>query len=420
RVCLRVEARGHQGRKLIVLHRMGSGGRHPGRSGLRLWLLRLTSAVFACLHSLHPFHRRRQGLDSRDEGMPERLAGRDTKRRVVVQHAQDQVHKDLVVGDLVTRIVRASALRPPCVHADDLRQPRFWGSGLFPGSAALSARPRSRRLEAPLGCTPRRGLREAFEERVARRRRRLFQHGKGGKAEHLHQATHLIVLVRPAEERLPRVHFHQDAAQRPHVDSHRVREAEHDLGRAVEAGLYVGIHALVAAAGGAKVDQLDPTPLGVAQQNVLGFEVAVDDVHVWAGQEVQGLEDLLGELPEERERDPGELGVLEEVVEIVGEHLEDQDLVVPVDEVLLQAHHVEVVRGVHLFEGLQEIHLCFRLHHEGLAALDDLHRHLPPRAPVQSSHHLPERTLADPILEYVPVPEDLLALDNVVVVLVVP
>lgn len=104
RVCLRVEARGHQGRKLIVLHRMGGGGRHPGRSGLRLWLLRLTSAVFACLNSLHPFHRRRQGLGSRDEGMPERLAGRDAMRRVVVQHAQDQVHKDLVVGDLVTRI----------------------------------------------------------------------------------------------------------------------------------------------------------------------------------------------------------------------------------------------------------------------------------------------------------------------------
>ena len=79
------------------------------------------------------------------------------------------------------------------------------------------------------------------------------------------------------------MHLHEDAAQRPDVDGDRVRQPEHDLGRPVEPGLDVGVHAPVALAGAPKVDDLDGAPLRVAQQDVLGLEVAVDHGHVLRG-----------------------------------------------------------------------------------------------------------------------------------------
>ena len=46
-------------------------------------------------------------------------------------------------------------------------------------------------------------------------------------------------LIGSAEERLARVHLHQDAAEGPHVDGQVVRHAQQHLRRAVEATLDV-------------------------------------------------------------------------------------------------------------------------------------------------------------------------------------
>lgn len=128
------------------------------------------------------------------------------------------------------------------------------------------------------------------------------------------RGAHLIDLIDAAEEWLARVHLGQHAAQAPHVDRHRVRQAQHHLlvpenqsrqrsisrqewrkgpvgsqGRlgespylwgAVEAALDVRVHALVGAARGAEVDHLDARALGVPQQDVLRLEVTVDDIHL--------------------------------------------------------------------------------------------------------------------------------------------
>ena len=56
---------------------------------------------------------------------------------------------------------------------------------------------------------------------------------------------------------------------------------------------------LSVSARGAEVDQLDGGALGVAQQYVLGLEVAVDDRHVAQLQEAQRLHNLLAELAHE-------------------------------------------------------------------------------------------------------------------------
>lgn len=44
-------------------------------------------------------------------------------------------------------------------------------------------------------------------------------------AQHLDDLVHLVQLVRPAEQGLPRVHLDQYTAQRPHVDGQVVRDA---------------------------------------------------------------------------------------------------------------------------------------------------------------------------------------------------
>lgn len=68
-----------------------------------------------------------------------------------------------------------------------------------------------------------------------------------------------MVLVLAREERLAGGELREHAAERPHVDAARVAQAQHDLGRAVEARLDVGVHALVAEAAAAKVNHLHRT-----------------------------------------------------------------------------------------------------------------------------------------------------------------
>lgn len=58
-----------------------------------------------------------------------------------------------------------------------------------------------------------------------------------------------------------------------------------DLGRPVEPRLDVLINALAELAGRAEVDNFDRRPFGVAQEHVLGLQVAVDDVQLRRRQE---------------------------------------------------------------------------------------------------------------------------------------
>lgn len=56
---------------------------------------------------------------------------------------------------------------------------------------------------------------------------------------------YLVRLVDAPEEGLPRVHLHEDAAEGPHVDGHRVGQAQHHL---------VGVGGVVVLVGGSAVD----------------------------------------------------------------------------------------------------------------------------------------------------------------------
>ncbi len=90
--------------------------------------------------------------------------------------------------------------------------------------------------------------------------------------------------------------------------------------------------------GAAEVHDANGTSLGVAEENVLWLQVAVDHVDLWRGQEQQRRAQLLGKLACQVQRDATEIGVPEELVEVVGEKLEDETEMVPEHEVAFQAN----------------------------------------------------------------------------------
>ena len=84
-----------------------------------------------------------------------------------------------------------------------------------------------------------------------------------------------------------------------------------------------------------EVDDLDGAALRVAQQDVLRLHVAVNDVQLGRREEQQRRAQLLRELTRQVERDAAEVGVPQQVVQVVGEQLKDQAQVVAEHEVLL-------------------------------------------------------------------------------------
>ena len=97
-------------------------------------------------------------------------------------------------------------------------------------------------------------------------------------------------------------------------------------------------YSLAELARAAEVDDLDGAALGVDEQDVLGLEVAVDDVEVGRAQEHERRAQLLRELARQVERHAAEVGVAQQVVQVVGEELEDETQVVAEHEVPLEFH----------------------------------------------------------------------------------
>mmetsp|Transcript_4996 Transcript_4996/g.9211 ORF Transcript_4996/g.9211 Transcript_4996/m.9211 type:complete len:283 (-) Transcript_4996:219-1067(-) len=164
----------------------------------------------------------------------------------------------------------------------------------------------------------------------------FLYHPRRRHAQHLHVPAHLVLLVSPAEQRHPRVHLHQHAAEAPHVDGERVLDAEQHFRGTVEAALDVREALFVGKARAAEVDDFDLAAVFHQHQHVFGFEVAVDDVPV--PQERQSLQDLLAELAHQIQRDAFVRGVDEQLVQVAVQQLEHYALVLLVLEVAFHAH----------------------------------------------------------------------------------
>lgn len=98
----------------------------------------------------------------------------------------------------------------------------------------------------------------------------LFHHHPGRRhAEGLHHSRQLLVLRGAGQKRQAEKQLGHNAPEGPHVDGGGVVHAEDHLGRAVEAGLHVGVEKLVLLAGAAEVDDLQVGLVQLRQQDVL-------------------------------------------------------------------------------------------------------------------------------------------------------
>ena len=136
----------------------------------------------------------------------------------------------------------------------------------------------------------------------------------------MHDKRQLLHLTLAWENWDARIQLNQDAAEAPHINACRVWDANYDLRRPVKAGLDVRVNPLVGEAGGSEVDYFDTGLIWALQQDVLRFQVAVDDVFV--SEELERLQDLNGEAAYQRQGDALEVVVLDELVKIDREELE--------------------------------------------------------------------------------------------------
>ena len=108
--------------------------------------------------------------------------------------------------------------------------------------------------------------------------RRPGNHGLGWDAFDLHHERHVLFLVLAGEEGVTDVQLVQNAAERPHVDCRAVGNTEDDFWCSVESTLNVGVDLLVLEAATTEIDDFDAGLVDLPEQDVLGLQVAVDDV----------------------------------------------------------------------------------------------------------------------------------------------
>ena len=145
-------------------------------------------------------------------------------------------------------------------------------------------------------------------------------------------------------------------------------------------------------AAGAKVDHLQPAPARLLEEDVLRFQVAVDNPV--AVEHVEALEDGVAELTHEGRAETLELVPLDELVEVHAEELKGEADVVPEREVVDEVDDVVRAVGVLLPQVLQYPYLLHRLPVEPLLVPHDLQRHVLLRLVVERLEHLTEAPLA--------------------------
>ena len=224
----------------------------------------------------------------------------------------------------------------------------------------------------------------------------------GREAKHLDNLVNLVHLVRAGKEGLASVHLDEDATQAPHVDREVVSDPEENLGTAVEPALDVLVDSLSYLARRPKVNYLDSAPLWVAQQNVFWLQITVDDFQLRGREKEEGCGDLLSKFPSQVEGDSPEVGVPEQVVEVVGEQLEDQAEVVAPHKVVLQLDHVVLVLGIRPVHHLEQLVFYLSLLQEWFLVLDDLDRNLTLFNLIVSLDYLTEGTFADQTINFIP------------------
>mmetsp|Transcript_48637 Transcript_48637/g.125284 ORF Transcript_48637/g.125284 Transcript_48637/m.125284 type:complete len:217 (+) Transcript_48637:637-1287(+) len=120
-------------------------------------------------------------------------------------------------------------------------------------------------------------------------------------------------------------------------------------------------------------------------------------------QKSQGRQQLDGKSPDETQRNPLEIVVFNELVEIYAEQLEGDAQVVPEIEVVHHVHHIRGALDVALAQVLEDLHLDQRLVVKSFLVPDDLASHLSIRFVVESSDHLAKGSFTERAHDLVPI-----------------
>ena len=123
-----------------------------------------------------------------------------------------------------------------------------------------------------------------------------------------------------------------------HIDGQVVRQIKKHFRSAVKARLDVVVKLLAHLTGGAEIDNFNDALFGVAEENVLGLEVAVNDLQFACREKHQRGQQLLAKLPRQVQGDPAKIALAQEVVEVVGEKLKYQAQMIAPHEIALHRH----------------------------------------------------------------------------------
>lgn len=135
----------------------------------------------------------------------------------------------------------------------------------------------------------------------------------------LHDQPQLVRLTLSWKQRIAGVELSQNAAERPHVDGLFEFESENDLRRPIESALDISVHHFIFKTTTTEINEFDATLIDLLQQNVLRFEITMDDLLL--SDEHQSLQDLNRESPDQPHGDPVETVHLQELIQIDGEKL---------------------------------------------------------------------------------------------------
>lgn len=166
-------------------------------------------------------------------------------------------------------------------------------------------------------------------------------HGARRHSFDLHNALHLLFLVLARKDGEADEELVEDAPERPHVDCRRVLDAHHDFGGTVEPTLNVRVELFILVCATSEINHLDSTLVTLAQQDVFGFHVTMDDVELF--HIVKGDEQLDGKAANEPFRDALEVVHFDEFVEVHAEDLKCQNQVLSEDQRLHDLHDVFLV-----------------------------------------------------------------------------
>lgn len=105
-------------------------------------------------------------------------------------------------------------------------------------------------------------------------------------------------------------------------------------------------------------------------------------------EQIQTLQDGVGELPDQREAEALELVLLDKLIEVHAEQLEGHADVVSEGEVLQHVDHIHIEVLVLLPQVLQDAYLLCRLSVEALLIADHLQSHMSLQLVVEGLYHL--------------------------------